>query len=451
MGLNPFATVSTFRDPMNWVNKKVLVTGAGGFIGSHLVERLIELGAGVRALVRYNSRNDWGLLELLPPSVKEHLEVVAGDITDPFGVARVVAGCEVIFHLAALIAIPYSYIAPSQFVAVNCGGTLNLLEAARQQDVERFVHTSTSETYGTAQYTPIDENHPLKGQSPYAASKIGADKLAESYFLSFGVPVATIRPFNTYGPRQSARAVIPTIISQALSGEVIRLGSLTPVRDLNYVSDIVEGFIKVAESPKAVGKVINIGSGKSVSIGELAKKIVDLLGGDKRLVTEDKRVRPENSEVMELLCDNRQARELLGWEPQVSLEEGLVRTLRFIEKNLFHYWDELQDLEGIDLPFLGPSAGSAHHLFPVLLKDAKARGDFMAHLARDGIQTSIHYPPIPRFSIYQSLWPPGHDHRLPRTDALAHRLVTLPLFPGLTLEQLEMLTESINRFFRLSP
>ncbi len=329
---------------MNWENKKVLVTGAGGFIGSHLVERLVELGARVRALVRYNSRNDWGLLELLPAAAKDHLEVVAGDITDPFGVARGAAGCEVIFHLAALIAIPYSYTAPSQFLAVNCGGTLNLLEAARQQDVECFVHTSTSETYGTAQYTPIDEKHPLKGQSPYSASKIGADKLAESYYLSFGVPVATIRPFNTYGPRQSARAVIPTIISQALSGEVIRLGSLTPVRDLNYVSDTVEGFIKVAESPRAIGEVINIGSGKSVSIGELAEKIVDLLGGHKRIITEDERVRPVASEVLELLCDCRKARELIGWEPRVSLEEGLARTIKFIQENLSRYKPDIYNV-----------------------------------------------------------------------------------------------------------
>ncbi len=329
---------------MNWENKKVLVTGAGGFIGSHLVERLAELGARVRALVRYNSRNDWGLLELLPTLAKDHLEVVAGDVTDPFGTARMMAGCEVIFHLAALIAIPYSYIAPSQFVAVNCGGTLNLLEAARQQGVERFVHTSTSETYGTAQYTPIDENHPLRGQSPYAASKIGADKLAESYYLSFGVPVATIRPFNTYGPRQSARAVIPTIISQALNGDLIRLGSLSPVRDLNYVSDTVEGFIKVAESPRAIGEVINIGSGKSVSIGELAGKILDLLGGNKRVVTEDERVRPEASEVLELLCDHRKARELIGWEPRVSLEEGLARTIKFIQEHLSRYKPEIYNV-----------------------------------------------------------------------------------------------------------
>ncbi|MBU4232918.1 MAG: GDP-mannose 4,6-dehydratase, partial [Proteobacteria bacterium] len=270
--------------------------------------------------------------------------IVAGDITDPFGIARAMDGCEIVFHLASLIAIPYSYIAPSQFVAVNCTGTLNLLEATRQQGVERFVHTSTSETYGTAQYTPIDENHPLRGQSPYAASKIGADKLAESYYLSFGVPVATIRPFNTYGPRQSARAVIPTIISQALSGEVIRLGSLAPVRDLNYVGDTVEGFIKVAENPRAVGEVINVGAGKSVSIGELAEKIVGLLGGGKRIVTAEERVRPEGSEVMELLCDNRKARELLGWGPQVSLEEGLARTINYIEGNLSRYKPEIYNV-----------------------------------------------------------------------------------------------------------
>lgn len=329
---------------MQWTGKQVLVTGAGGFIGSHLTGRLVELGANVRALVRYNSRNDWGLLELLENKVKNELEIVLGDLTDPYCTLRILGGCSVVFHLAALIAIPYSYIAPSQFVSVNCGGTLNLLEAARSQGVELFVHTSTSETYGTAQYTPIDEKHPLKGQSPYAASKIAADKLAESYHLSFGVPVATIRPFNTYGPRQSARAVIPTIISQALSGEVIRLGNLTPVRDLNYVSDTVEGFIKVAESPRAVGEVINIGSGKSVSIGELAVKIVDLLGGNQRLITEDDRVRPQASEVMALLCDHRKARELISWEPGVGLEEGLARTIKFIQENLTSYKPEIYNV-----------------------------------------------------------------------------------------------------------
>ncbi len=327
-----------------WGNRRVLVTGAGGFIGSHLVERLVELGARVRALVRYNSRNDWGLLELLPASIKNGIEVVSGDLTDPHCTTRMVQGQEVIFHLAALIAIPYSYRAPAHYVATNCGAIVNLLEAARHHGVERFVHTSTSETYGTAQYTPIDEGHPLRGQSPYAASKIGADKLAESYYLSFGVPVVTIRPFNTYGPRQSARAIIPTIISQALSSEVIRLGSLTPVRDLNYVSDTVAGFIQVAESPQAIGEVINVGSGKAVSIGELAEKIVAMVGGQKRIVREDARVRPEPSEVLELLCDNRKARELVGWEPRVSLEEGLSRTIGFIQENLSRYKPEIYNV-----------------------------------------------------------------------------------------------------------
>ncbi len=329
---------------MFWKNTRVLVTGAGGFIGSHLTETLLQFGARVRALVHYNSRNDWGLLELVHPDLRRQLEIVAGDITDPFGVSRAVADCEVVFHLAALIAIPYSYLAPANYVAVNCGGTLNLLEAARQHRVRRFIHTSTSETYGTAQYTPIDEEHPLKGQSPYSASKIGADKLAESYFLSFGTPVATIRPFNTYGPRQSARAVIPTIISQGLTGDTIRLGSLTPVRDLNFVSDTVAGFLKVAESEQAIGQVINVGSGKSVSIGQLAQTSIALLGGKKEIICEEQRVRPEASEVMELLCNYQKAKALLGWEPKVSLEEGLGRTIAFIQDNLARYKPDLYNV-----------------------------------------------------------------------------------------------------------
>jgi|UniRef100_A0A7C5EMM7 NAD dependent epimerase/dehydratase len=320
-----------------WESRRVLVTGAGGFIGSHLVERLVELGARVRALVRYNSRNDWGLLELLPEKLKKEIEVISGDITDPYGVERMVAGCELVFHLAALVAIPYSYLAPAQFVAVNITGTLNLLEAARRAGVERFVHTSTSETYGSAQYTPIDERHPLQGQSPYAASKIGADKLVESYHRSFGLPVAIIRPFNTYGPRQSARAIIPAIISQGLKSDTIRLGLLTPVRDLTYVTDTVAGFIKIAEAPQAVGEVINIGSGKAVSIGDLAKRLIEIMGGGKEILQEDVRFRPPDSEVMELLCDNRKARRLLGWEPQVSLDEGLSFTLRFIQSHPERY------------------------------------------------------------------------------------------------------------------
>ncbi len=319
----------------------MLVTGAGGFIGSHLVERLVELGARIRALVRYNSKNDWGQLELLAAPVKNEIEVILGDLTDPHSTTRTVQGQEVIFHLAALIAIPYSYQAPAHYVATNCGGTVNLLEAARSQGVERFVHTSTSETYGTAQYTPIDEVHPLRGQSPYAASKIGADKLAESYYLSFGVPVATIRPFNTFGPRQSARAIIPTIVSQGLSGDVIRLGRLSPIRDLTYVADTVEGFIKVGECHQAIGELFNVGSGRSITIGALAQEIVSLLGGGKEIVSDDERVRPDASEVMELLCNYGKAQKMLGWEPRVSLEEGLARTIAYIREHLDHYKPQL--------------------------------------------------------------------------------------------------------------
>jgi len=320
------------------------VTGAGGFIGSHLVERLVELGARVRALVRYNSRNDWGLLELLPPSIKNEIEVVLADLTDPHATTRLVQGQEIIFHLAALIGIPYSYIAPAHYVATNCGGALNLLEAARKYGVERFIHTSTSETYGTAQYTPIDEAHPLRGQSPYAASKIGADKLAESYYLSFGVPVATLRPFNTYGPRQSARAIIPTIISQGLSGNIIRLGRLTPIRDLNFVSDTVDGFIKVAECPQAIGELFNLGSGRAVTIGQLAQKIISLLGGGKEIIADEERVRPDGSEVMELICNYGKARKVLGWEPRVSIEDGLSRTVAFIRDHLHFYKPQLYNV-----------------------------------------------------------------------------------------------------------
>ena len=329
---------------MNWQGKRVLVTGAGGFIGSHLVARLVELGARVRALVRYNSRNDWGLLELLPAAVTQAVEVVPGDLTDPHGTGRLLQGQEIIFHLAALIAIPYSYLAPAAYVSTNCGGTLNLLEAARQQGVERFIHTSTSETYGTAQYTPIDEAHPLKGQSPYAASKIGADKLSESYHLSFNLPVVTVRPFNAFGPRQSARAIIPTIISQALSGPVVRLGRLTPVRDLTFVTDTVEGFIKSAMGPQAIGELFNLGTGQGVSIGALAQQIIALLGGGREIIAADERLRPDASEVMELICDYGKARRMLGWEPQVSLPEGLERTVAFIRDHLHLYKAQLYNV-----------------------------------------------------------------------------------------------------------
>ena len=322
---------------MDWKKKRVLVTGAGGFIASHLVERLVAEGAQVRAFVRYNARGDVGLLRFIPPEVFSQLEVIAGDLRDTEALRTAAYGVDTIFHLGALIAIPYSYVHPREVVETNVMGTLNVLMAARDMGVRRVIHTSTSEVYGTAQYTPIDEKHPLQGQSPYAASKIGADKIVESFYRSFDLPVVTLRPFNTYGPRQSARAVIPTIISQALSGEVIRLGSLTPVRDLNYVSDTVAGFIQVAENPRAIGEVINVGSGKAVSIGDLAEKILAIVGGKKQIVTEDSRVRPEASEVMELLCDHGKAKTLLGWQPQVSLEAGLEQTVRYIKDNLSCY------------------------------------------------------------------------------------------------------------------
>ncbi len=329
---------------MSITNQQILLSGAGGFIGSHLAARLVELGGRVRALVRYNSRNDWGLLEQLPKEILQHIEVVPGDITDPFITRRAVQGCSLVFHLAALIAIPYSYVAPAQYVAVNCGGTLNLLEAARAEGVARFIHTSTSETYGTAQYTPIDEAHPLQGQSPYSASKIGADKLAESYYLSFALPIVTVRPFNTYGPRQSARAVIPTIITQALTGDTIRLGNLEPRRDLTYVADTVEGFIKAATAPAAVGQVINLGTGSTVSIGELVELILDLLGERKTVVAEAVRTRPGASEVWHLESNNRKAKELLGWQPETSLREGLAKTIAYIREHLDRYKPNLYNL-----------------------------------------------------------------------------------------------------------
>jgi len=329
---------------MDWKKKRVLVTGAGGFIASHLVERLVAEGAQVRAFVRYNARGDVGLLRFIPPEVFSQLEVIAGDLRDTEALRTAAYGVDTIFHLGALIAIPYSYVHPREVVETNVMGTLNVLMAARDMGVRRVIHTSTSEVYGTAQYTPIDEKHPLQGQSPYAASKIGADKIVESFYRSFDLPVVTLRPFNTYGPRQSARAVIPTIISQALSGEVIRLGSLTPVRDLNYVSDTVAGFIQVAENPRAIGEVINVGSGKAVSIGDLAEKILAIVGGKKQIVTEDSRVRPEASEVMELLCDHGKAKTLLGWQPQVSLEAGLEQTVRYIKDNLSCYKPEIYNV-----------------------------------------------------------------------------------------------------------
>lgn len=322
---------------MNWQNKKVLVTGAGGFIGSHLTDALLSMGADVTAFVHYNARNDWGMLDREYNETTPHLNVIAGDVSDAQFVKKAVTDHDVVFHLAALIGIPYSYNAPESYVNTNIKGTLNVMQACLDAGVKRVVHTSTSEVYGTAQYTPIDEKHPLQGQSPYSATKIGADKIAESFHCSFGLPVTTIRPFNTYGPRQSARAVIPTIITQALTGNTIRLGSLTPVRDLTYVTDTVQGFISFAGSKKTIGKTINTGSGKGVTIGDLANLILKRVNPKARIVTDTKRIRPDKSEVMKLVCDNRIARDCAGWEPEVSLEEGIRLTVEWMKDHVGAY------------------------------------------------------------------------------------------------------------------
>ena len=329
---------------MEYTGRKVLVTGATGFIGSRLTGRLVELGADVRAFVHYNSRSDYGLLEVLPPDVLASVEIFPGDLKDGDGVRKAVKGCDTVFHLGALIAIPYSYRNPFDFVQANVVGTANVLNAALDHNVRRLVHTSTSETYGTAQYQPIDEKHPLVGQSPYSASKIGADKLAESSWLSFDLPVATLRPFNTYGPGQSARAVIPTIISQALVGDVVRIGSTDPKRDFNYVDDTVSGFLAVAEEDAALGEVINVGSGRTVSIADVIAEVGRIVGRELETVTEASRIRPDKSEVGLLLADTRKAARLLGWKPQVPLEEGLRRTVEWIAANPGRYKPQIYNV-----------------------------------------------------------------------------------------------------------
>jgi len=316
---------------------KVLVTGAGGFIGSHLVERLVHEGAEVRAFVHYNSRNDWGLLELVSEPVKQAIEVTSGDVQDPFFVRKAVRGCKVVFHLASLIPIPYSYVAPQAFVTTNTIGAVNVMQACLDEDVARVVHTSTSEVYGTAQYVPIDEAHPLRGQSPYAASKIGADMIAESYWRSFALPVSIIRPFNTYGPRQSARAVIPTIIAQALTADVIKLGSTAPTRDFNFVEDTVEAFVRIASNAAAIGQVTNVGTGRETSIVELVHTVLGLLRSSSRIETDEQRVRPDLSEVERLVCDNRKAKQLLDWTPKIGLDAGLQRTIDWMRAHVSRY------------------------------------------------------------------------------------------------------------------
>lgn len=320
---------------MSLSGKRVLVTGAGGFIGSHLTERLVELGASPRAFVHYRGNGSWGWLD--HSSIKAHLEVISGDVRDFDSVCRAMNGVAVVFHLAALIGIPYSYEAPTSYLRTNIEGTLNVLNAARALGLERVVHTSTSEVYGTARYVPIDENHPLQGQSPYSATKIAADKLVESYRFSFGLPVVTVRPFNTFGPRQSSRAVIPTIITQCLSGLPVRIGHLHPTRDFNYVANTVDGLLLAAEANEAVGKTINLGTGQEISIGQLVLRIASIIGVSPKIEEESQRKRPLNSEIERLLADNRCAAELLGWKPKVSFEHGLKLTIAWIQDHLDEY------------------------------------------------------------------------------------------------------------------
>jgi NAD dependent epimerase/dehydratase len=320
---------------MSWISTPVLVTGAGGFIGSHLVERLVHEGARVRALVSY--RSDGGAEWLDHVACASDVEIVRGDLRDRDLVARSQRGCQVVFHLGALIAIPYSYEAPASYVETNITGTLNVLQAARSEGVERVVHTSTSEVYGTARRIPIDESHPLQAQSPYAASKIAADKMAEAFHLSFGLPVVTVRPFNTYGPRQSARAVIPTLITQALTGQAIKLGNLAPTRDFVFVADTVAGFLRAGASPEAVGHTFNLGTGREISIADLVMLVARLCGAARLVERDPRRVRPEGSEVERLCADNRKAAELLGWTPAVTLEEGLRQTIGWLGEHLSLY------------------------------------------------------------------------------------------------------------------
>jgi dTDP-glucose 4,6-dehydratase len=327
-----------------WQGRKVLVTGAGGFIGSHLAELLAREGAEVRAFVRYTSRGDHGWLEQASPDAAEAIEVFRGDLANPEAVRSAVSGREVVFHLGALIPIPYSYRHPREFVTANVEGTLNVLEAAREEEPRRIVHTSTSEVYGTAQHVPIDEEHPLHPQSPYAATKVAADQVALSYQRSFGTPVVVARPFNTYGPRQSARAVIPTIVSQALSRDVVELGATSPTRDFLYVEDTAAGVAACADADGVEGEVINLGTGAEISIRDLAARIIELVGREVTLELDEDRLRPPESEVERLVADTAKARRLLGWEPAVELDEGLQRTIDWLSGSLDVYKPSLYNV-----------------------------------------------------------------------------------------------------------
>lgn len=313
---------------MNLANKKILITGADGFIGSHLTETLVKQGYNIRAFVLYNSFNSWGWLDTLPHNIKENIDVFSGDIRDPYGVKQAMQGCDLVMHLAALIAIPYSYHSPDTYVDTNIKGTLNILQAARELSVDKIIHTSTSEVYGTAQFVPITEEHPLQGQSPYSASKIGADQIALSFYKSFDLPVTVIRPFNTYGPRQSARAIIPTIITQLAKTSTIKLGALTPTRDFNYVKDTVSGFIAAAASDKSVGETINIGSNYEVSMQDTAKLIASIMQKEIIIEEDHHRLRPTKSEVERLWADNQKAKKLLDWTPKYADIEGFKQGLQ---------------------------------------------------------------------------------------------------------------------------
>lgn len=325
--------------------RKILVTGSDGFIGSHLTEELAKKGYDVKAFVYYNSFNTWGWLDTLPRSIMEQIEVFQGDIRDPHGVKEAMKDCDAVFHLAALIAIPFSYHSPDAYVDTNIKGTLNVLQAAKELGTDRVLVTSTSEVYGTAKYVPIDEKHPYQGQSPYSATKIGADRLAESFYRSFSLPVSIVRPFNTYGPRQSARAVIPTIIMQLLSGkEEIQLGSLSPTRDFNYVKDTVQGFIEIYKSERTIGQEINIATGQEISIGKLANELITQINPKARIICDEQRLRPENSEVERLLGCNKKIMELTEWKPQYTFEQGLMETIDFLKGNLRKYKTDIYNL-----------------------------------------------------------------------------------------------------------
>lgn len=325
--------------------RRSIVTGADGFIGSHCTETLVRSGQKVRAFVLYNSFNTWGWLDTLPKEILSEIEIFQGDIRDPNGVKQAVKGMDEVFHLAALIAIPFSYHSPDTYVDTNIKGTLNVLQAARELGTSRVLVTSTSEVYGTAKYVPIDENHPFQGQSPYSATKIGADRLAESFYRSFGTPVSIVRPFNTYGPRQSARAVIPTIITQLLAGkEEIKLGSLTPTRDFNYVKDTVQGFIEISKSDRTIGEEINIATQQEISIGQLAEELIRQINPRARIVCDEDRLRPEKSEVNRLLGSNEKIKRLTSWQPTYTLEQGLAETIDFFRHNLEKYKTDIYNI-----------------------------------------------------------------------------------------------------------